>query len=84
MAWINSYLGESKVLSSQTQFSDPVVGRLLAFGNVLEGEKQMRPHKIVAFPRGESGADLGMFELHSALAIPQEAYEQLMEKAWQK
>lgn len=64
MTWIDNYFEESQIVATNTNFSDPTVGRLLAFGTAVDREGHgERVGNIVAFPRGEAGTDLGTSEL---------------------
>lgn len=62
MEWIDNYLEESRLLAANVSFSDPAIGRLLAFGWTADYKHQNRhpeAHKIVAFAGGRTGSDLG-------------------------
>ena len=62
MEWIDNYFEESRLLAANTSFSDPAIGRLLAFGWTADYKHQNQhpeAHKIVAFAGGRTGSDLG-------------------------
>ena len=62
MEWIDNYFEESRLLAANTSFSDPAIGRLLAFGWTADHKHQNQhpeAHKIVAFAGGRTGSDLG-------------------------